>query len=406
MRPPRFPASVTPVLEALGLLLLYGLDLAVSWDFSSAPSWLDPWAVPLLGLAVYLPLLWRRRRPLLVLALSVLASIGFALLVPHTVLMLGPFVALYSVARHTRLRPAYAGLGMALVLVAANVLAQLEFVRPEEAGQLVLVSGLLGTMMTVAAFAAGRWGRSAARQRRIQAQLAAADERSRIARELHDVVAHSVSLMVLQAAGAGRLLQSDPDRARTALRHVDELGAQAISELRRMLGLLVPSDPVEAEGEAAAAAGRLGELPGLVQELRAAGREVEFAVEGQPAALPAETGTAVFRVAQEALTNAVKYADPQRPVELRLAWSDKGLGLAVRSYGSRGGSGRPAGTGHGIGGMRQRAESVGGVLEAGTTPEGGFLVSATFPAAGQATPGRPRRQHWGPRMARAAGGRS
>jgi signal transduction histidine kinase len=402
MRPRRFPAGLTPVLEASGLALLYVLDLAVSWDFTTAPAWLDPRAVPVLGLAVYLPLLWRRKRPLVVLASTILASIGVALLVPHTVLMLGPFVALYSAARHTKLRPAYAGLGMALVLVAVNVLAQLELVGPEDTGQLVLVGGLLGTMMTAAAFAAGRWGRSAARQRRIQAQLAAADERSRIARELHDVVAHSVSLMVLQAAGAGRLLQSDPERARTALRHVDELGGQAIAELRRMLGLLVPSEPGTAEP---AAAGRLDELPGLVQELRAAGREVVFAVEGEPAALPAEAGTAAFRVAQEALTNAAKYSDPLRPVEVLLAWQDGGLGLAVRSQGSCGGSGRPAGTGHGIGGMRQRAESVGGMLEAGTTPEGGFLVKASFPAAGRVDAVRPRRQRWRPRTVRAAGGR-
>lgn len=404
MRPLRFPAGVTPALEVLGLVLLYALDLAVSWDYSSTPAWLDPRAVPLLGLAVYVPLLWRRKRPLLVLALSVLASIGVSLLVPHTVLMLGPFVALYSAARYTKLRPAYAGLGMALVLVVVNVLAQLELVAPQDAGQLILVSGLLGTMMTVAAFAAGRWGRSAARQRRIQAQLAAADERSRIARELHDVVAHSVSLMLLQAAGAARLLQSDPERARTALGHVDELGGQAIAELRRMLGLLVPSD----SGGTEEAARRLDELPDLLRQLRAAGRDVVLEVDGEPAALPADAGTAAFRVAQEALTNAAKYADPQRPVEVRLAWSDGGLVLTVRSHGSRAGTGRPAGTGHGIGGMRQRAASVGGTLEAGTTPDGGFLVSASFPAAGQATgqaAGRRRRHHWRPRLAR-VGGRS
>lgn len=399
MRPLRFPAGVTPALEVLGLVLLYALDLAVSWDYSATPAWLDPRAVPLLGLAVYVPLLWRRKRPLLVLALSVLASIGVSLLVPHTVLMLGPFVALYSAARYTKLRPAYAGLGMALMLVVVNVLAQLELVGPQDAGQLILVSGLLGTMMTVAAFAAGRWGRSAARQRRIQAQLAAADERSRIARELHDVVAHSVSLMLLQAAGAARLLQTDPERARTALGHVDELGGQAIAELRRMLGLLVPSD----SGGAEAAAPRLEELPELLRQLRAAGRDVVLEVDGEPAALPADAGAAAFRVVQEALTNAAKYADPQRPVEVRLNWSDAGLGLTVRSQGSRAGTGRPAGTGHGIGGMRQRAASVGGTLEAGTTPDGGFLVSASFPAAGRAAAGG--RHHWRPRLAR-AGGRS
>lgn len=405
MRRLHLPTSVSPALDVVVLTLLYVLDLLISWDPATSPPGVGTYAVPLLGMAVYLPLLWRRQHPLLMLLLTVSASVVFAILMPPTVLMLGAFLGLFSVARHCRLRPSYTGFALAMVLVVVNVVAQLDYMPAGEPGQIILVGGLLGTMMAIASFAAGRWARSAARQRLLTAQLAAADERSRIARELHDVVAHAVSLMVLQAAGAEKMLDSNPERARAALGSVNQLGTQAITELRRMLGLLVPAGPSEPADSLmpaeAAPPRRLVDVGGLVEELRETGREVLLEVVGDPVPLEAGVDFSAYRIAQEALTNAAKYADASRPVMVQITWQQDEVRLSVRSQGAGPATPQTLSTGHGLLGMQERARAASSSLAAGPTPDGGFLVSAAFPTAAPTNTGtadrhsRFRRLHLG-----------
>jgi signal transduction histidine kinase len=197
------------------------------------------------------------------------------------------------------------------------------------------------------------------------------DERRRIARELHDVVAHTVSVMVVQAAGARRQLDRDPERARTALRQVRATGEDTLAELERLFGVLHAGDD---------AAGDVGDVPSLVERMRAAGLDVALTVEGVPARLPPGAGAAAYRVVQEALTNALKHARGAR-ASVRLRWDAAGLDVGVVNDAGAGGS-RAAqlpGGGHGLHGMRERVETSGGTLRAGPCDGGGFAVEARLP---------------------------
>lgn len=204
------------------------------------------------------------------------------------------------------------------------------------------------------------------------AQLAVADERTRIAREMHDVVAHSVSLMVVQAGAARRMLDTRPERSHGALLAVEDAGRQALGELRRIIGLL-RDDP---QGEALAPMPGLGEMPRLVERTRACGLEVELCVTGEQRQLPPGVDLAVYRVVQEALTNTVKHAAARR-ARVALDWQSDALALEVFDDGA--GEplpGQPAGLG--LVGMRERVGVCGGELDVGPQP-GGFAVRARIP---------------------------
>jgi signal transduction histidine kinase len=210
-------------------------------------------------------------------------------------------------------------------------------------------------------------------EREHSAHLAVLDERNRIAREMHDVVAHSVSLMVVQAGAARRMIESEPDRSRAALLAAEDAGRQALAELRRVLGLLRGSpDPVELEPQPG-----LAQLEPLVERARASGLDVEVSVRGCPRELPAGVDLAVYRVVQEALTNTLKHAGAARAL-VDLDWSDDSLALAVVDDGA--GAAVPAQrSGHGLLGMRERVAAYGGEVEAGPEQPGGFAVRARIP---------------------------
>ena len=212
-----------------------------------------------------------------------------------------------------------------------------------------------------------------AQEREERAQLAVLDERNRIAREMHDVVAHSVSLMVVQAGAARRMLEADPDRSRAALLSTEETGRQALAELRRVLGLLRGSpEPVELEPQPG-----LAQLTPLVDRTRASGLDVQVASHGSPRDLPPGVDLAVYRVVQEALTNTVKHAGAARAV-VDLHWEDDALLLSVVDDGA--GAQVPAQrSGHGLVGMRERVGAYGGELEAGPVSPTGFAVRARIP---------------------------
>jgi signal transduction histidine kinase len=202
-----------------------------------------------------------------------------------------------------------------------------------------------------------------------EAVRAAAVERRRIAREMHDVVAHSVSVMVVQAGGARRILERDPARAVEAAAHIEEVGRAALAEMRRLLGVLH-------HGDDRAPQPSMRELDALVDRTRAAGLPVSLTVEGEPRSLPAGMDLAVYRVVQEALTNAIKHAGAA-PTAVTVRWSPAHVELEVVDTGGRAANG--SGGGHGLVGMEERVRLYDGQLRTGRRAGGGFEVVARFP---------------------------
>jgi signal transduction histidine kinase len=220
------------------------------------------------------------------------------------------------------------------------------------------------------------------KEREAQAKVAVAAERARIARELHDVVAHNVSVMVVQADGAAYVLDAAPDQAKQALETISSTGRQALAEMRRLLGVLRTGDGPES-GEYVPQPD-VKQIEELVEHVRRAGLTVDFKVEGTPRALPSGVELTAYRIVQEALTNTRKHGGPDAGASVRLVYFDDGLGLLVEDDG-RGAShelyedGGADGRGHGLIGMRERVGMVGGTLDAGPRPGGGFRISALLP---------------------------
>nr|WP_206323751.1 histidine kinase [Streptomyces sp. HNM0574] len=226
------------------------------------------------------------------------------------------------------------------------------------------------------------------KEREAHAQIAAAAERARIARELHDVVAHNVSVMVVQADGAAYVMDTAPEQSRQALETISGTGRQALAEMRRLLGVL-------RTGEGGAAGAREGgdayvpqpgveQLAELVEQVRGTGLHVDFGIEGTPRPLPSSVELTAYRIVQEALTNSRKHGGPDVGANVRLRYGGEQLALLVEDDG-RGAlhelyqSGGKDGLGHGLIGMRERVGMVGGILEAGPRTGGGFRINAVLP---------------------------
>jgi signal transduction histidine kinase len=300
--------------------------------------------------------------------------------------------ALYAIAVWTDKRRFLAGIG---VLVASNVVP---FLAHGATGindvaiftwvpilAMVLVRGAVrGREMRAEALAAR--AELLEREHELRAHEAVAEERARIARELHDVVTHNVSVMVIQAGAARKVLTASPEQAREALLSVEASGRAAMTELRHVMGLLAPGgETPELEPQPG-----LAELEALVGRVRDAGLPVSLVVTGRPdPALPDGVDLAGYRVVQEALTNAVKHA-PGSSVTIGLRIEDGAVVVTVvNDAGGR--PGAPEGAGQGLIGMRQRAELYGGSLRTGPTPDGGFAVTATFLLDDVQAPALPQR---------------
>ncbi|MET8830058.1 sensor histidine kinase [Streptomyces sp. NPDC004610] len=220
------------------------------------------------------------------------------------------------------------------------------------------------------------------KEREAQAKVAVAAERARIARELHDVVAHNVSVMVVQADGAAYVLDAAPDQAKKALETISSTGRQALAEMRRLLGVLRTGEHQES-GEYVPQPD-VQQIEDLVEQCRTAGLPVDFKVEGTPRPLPSGVELTAYRIVQEALTNTRKHGGPNAGASVRLVYFDDGLGLLVEDDGKGAPhelyeEGGADGQGHGLIGMRERIGMVGGTLDAGPRPGGGFRISALLP---------------------------
>ncbi|MCX4235881.1 sensor histidine kinase [Streptomyces sp. NPDC020707] len=220
------------------------------------------------------------------------------------------------------------------------------------------------------------------KEREAQAKVAVAAERARIARELHDVVAHNVSVMVVQADGAAYVLDSAPDQAKKALEIISGTGRQALAEMRRLLGVLRTGEHQES-GEYVPQPD-VEQLDELIEQCRGSGLPVDFKIEGTPRPLPSGVELTAYRIVQEALTNTRKHGGPNAGASVRLVYFDDGLGLLVEDDGKGAPhelyeEGGVDGQGHGLIGMRERIGMVGGTLDAGPRPGGGFRISALLP---------------------------
>ena len=334
-----------------------------------------------------LPLLWRRRHPWTVfLAVAAVSALQAWAYDQPTAGQLAFPIAVYSVARWS---PRWQGVTALLVGYVGALVAATRWLYGFGAGELS-PGNLAPYTVTIGAIVTAAWALGSAAQTREryvaslvaraeqaermaerEVELAARDERSRIAREMHDVVAHGLSVIVVQADGARYAAAKDPDVAVGTLETISATGREALTEMRRLLGLLREGDTgvVPQPG--------LDDVRHLVDEARASGMRVAADLPEHAPDVPDGVGLAAYRIVQEALTNVRKHAGPDAAVDVRVA-VDRGVAIDVRDDG-RGAAAPGDGRGLGLVGMRERAAVHGGTLEAGPAPGGGFAVSARLP---------------------------
>ncbi len=347
------------------------------------------WLLPLrLGLTV--PVVFRRTHPVAAFGIAVAAGAGeVAAGVFPSVSALAIVVLLYTLAAYTPRRTSVTGLVICLAGSGAEVIRLRATIATPSVNWLLagsvmfagpsLIAWVLGDSMRYRrAYYAGLEERAAQleRDRDAQAQIAAAAERARIARELHDVVAHNVSVMVVQADGAAYALGGDPDRARAALAAISATGRQALTEMRVLLGVLRKTG---ADGEAALAPlPGLGQLDDLLDQARAAGLPVTCMIEGEPQRLQGGAALAAYRIIQESLTSTRKHAGPGASAAVQLRYTGDQLELSITDDGV-GAAATSDGAGHGLTGMAERAAMYGGSVVTGPRSTGGFSVTARLP---------------------------
>jgi len=379
------------VLDCALASILCVLDLLVSWDRGAGGS-VGAAVVVTYAAAGYAVLALRRRHPLAVFAVLLAHSVLGAVLVTAYLPTLGLWLALYTVAAHCGLRPALLAALTTTIPMMINVRDVVQNQPPGQRPAAVLGATAALALIESVLFGVGRWARWTIRQREIVAARAAADaiaeERTQIARDLHDVVAHSVTLMVLQAAGANQLLRTDPDRAGAALEHVDALGQQAIVELREMLEVLRP-DLGTAGQVRTGHPTSVSELDALVQQVASGGLPLVYRSVGQAGEVPPAVATALCRIAREALTNASRYGRSGSTVLVELRWLEDGVDLVVRNEvcRQRRATGGRLSAGYGVIGMRERARAAGGTLTAGPLAEDRYEVHASLPVRAMAMAG-------------------
>lgn len=331
-----------------------------------------PAAAYLLVAVSALALIWRRRRPVLVLAVSLAAALLYTCLgYVDGAVIVNPIFALYAVAVTVPTRRA---VGLSVITTVLLMGADAAF-NPfgATAGGFFLIP-----VMVAAALFLGLWVASrqayARRESAEQARRAVDAERLRIARELHDVVAHTMATINVQAGVAAHVIDRQPDQAAQALEAIKQASKEGLRELRGILNVLRQAD----EEDDRSPAPRLAQLDDLVENATRAGLPTSVSVHGRTRALAPTVDLTAYRIVQESLTNALRHAGPAT-ARVTLSYTDDELSVEVLDSGRGRVDGNPQGAGHGIAGMRERAEAVGGTLIAGPAPERGFRVQARLP---------------------------
>ncbi|MFD0683878.1 sensor histidine kinase [Actinomadura fibrosa] len=376
------------------VLVAAAVAVPVFVPFATAPE-VTPLGV-LVNLGTVVPLVWRRRAPFAVALVVACFAMGVSLHHrPGQTLQYGALVAIYTLAdlgRHRWQRWGFIG-----AIVASTPPGAL-LVKSNDAGEfmftllLPMTAFLLGTLartgrersdaLVERSAQLEREREALEREREAEAARAAAEERARIARDMHDVLAHAVSIMVVQAEAGPVVVHTDPDQAERVFDAIADAGRDAMAQLRRMLGVLKE----EQDHGVRAPLPTIGALPGLVEHVDRTQVRVRLTVEGASRDLPSDADLAAYRVVQEALTNTVKHAGA-RAAEVRLHWTDHELEITVTDDG-QGRDGADPGWrrgGDGLIGIRERVLACGGTAEAGPLPGGGFRVSARLPYAAAVT---------------------
>lgn len=374
------------LLDAALALAILGVSLFAFFATGAAPSDARlPLAVILLVLQS-VPVLWRRSAPVLVLAVVGGAFVFYASLdLQFNSPYAGP-IALYSVAAYTPTRTSAAAGALGAAAILGGTAIEMNDGRSSafDVASLALVMGIawvIGARVRRSrVHAAELAGRAAhlERDREERARAAVAAERARIARELHDVVAHNVSIMVVQAGGARRVLDERPDAARGALASIEQAGRSALAELRRLLGVMREDDA----GGALEPPPGVASLDRVLEQVRDAGVPVEMIAEGDARPLPPGVDMSVHRIVQESLTNVLKHAGRARAT-VRLRYEPNEIDVEVTDDGVGATAAASNGRGHGLIGMRERVALFGGDFHAGPRREGGFTVRARLPLGGE-----------------------
>lgn len=322
-------------------------------------------------------LYWRRRQPLAVLGLILVVMAVLTGLGQLNSVWALPF-ALYAVGCHANdNRWSRVGVGAAISFVTV-----ISLIEREPAGNIGFVFAFLFLIWYFGRYVRVRGDylrlleqRAAQLEREYEneARRAVAEERTRIARELHDVVAHQVSLMTVQAGAAKTVAAKDPQSALQAMEAVETAGRQALDELRHLMGVLRPDSEASVLGPQPA----IADIPRLVEQLRDAGLNVSLSIEGESDSLPARVALSAYRIVQESMTNVLKHSGAGVRAEIRLSIDEHAVAIEVIDNGR--GANPLASSGHGIVGMRERAQLLGGQLEAKPRRNGGFQVIASLP---------------------------
>lgn len=356
----------------------------------AGPAWLKVVWPLLIGA----PLALRRRAPLLGWTI-IWAGISLQALITgnspeglELIFVLG--VGSYSVAAYSTLRRALAGLAVTAVGCLIYGQANHDIMSGNTGNEwsaaffatAILAAWLAGVFVRGRREAVAQAARTAAAER--QAERAVADERARMARELHDIVSHNLSVVVLQAAGAQAAGSSDTG---PTLEKIERSGRQALVEMRRLLGVLRQPDEPAARPELSPQPG-VAELAALAEGVRAAGLPVALVIDGDPAGLPAAVDISAYRIVQEALTNVLKHAG-QASAQVNVRCGADVVQIEVTDDGAGPQAGGQPGAGHGLAGMRERVALFGGELVTGPQPDGGFAVRARLPFGEQPRPAWP-----------------
>ncbi|MDH3038005.1 MULTISPECIES: sensor histidine kinase [unclassified Streptomyces] len=369
---------------ALAALTLFAVSL--QWIFPDGGD--DPliWQGWLLGAATAVPLIWRRRAPCAVACAVSVATPAQALHhAPPPDVMYGGMVVLYTMAAQARPWQRRLMLTGWMIGVVVTMQHQTHKAPFEYAFHLMgLVAayalGMLARVQRAYTAELEDRARRLERERAADTARARAEERARIARDMHDILAHAVSLMVVQAEAGPVVVRKDPDRAEATFDTIASTGRDAMAQLRRILGVLKEELPEGGTGSPRLPQPGVTALPELVRQVgRSTGLRAELRTSGEPRPLSSDTEVAAYRVVQEALTNTLKHARASRAL-VELDWADDHVSLTVTDDG-RGPSAGPGG--HGLIGIRERAAACGGSAETGEAPGGGFRVAVRLPVAAQ-----------------------